>query len=194
MYVRFVMFADEYATVQFAVAMGSARATYVAHREPGEWFVGGAGFIDDDEEDFSRLTLGELLQIAPYLEATLSLPVGQHAFWTEGDRSWTPAKLPSGETYLVTYEVRPTEMNADATGVGGAFANCWVVADSLSMAEAAAVQHLEETGWGIIKAMATEIETADDLDEDTASYFRQSQIEGLVCVLHTFPPEELDHN
>ena len=185
---------DEYATVQFAVALGTARATYVAHRAPGEWFVGGPGFIDDDEEDFSRLTLAELRQTAPYLEQALAIPVGYHAFWTEEEPTWTAAKVPEGDMFLVTYEVRPTEMNVDAPDVGGAFANCWVVADSLATAESIASRHLEDTGWGILSAIGGDLKTAEDLAEGTEAYFRQCKIDGLVCVLHTFPPEELDQN
>jgi hypothetical protein len=188
------MSTDDHAVVQFAVALGTARATYVAHRAPGEWFIGGAGFIDDDEEDFSRMPLAELLQIAPYLQEACSLPVGHHAFWMEDELTWTRGKLPEGETFLVTCEVRPTEFNADARDVGGAFASCWVVAGSLTDAESVATRHLEETGWGVLSDTAAELTSPDDLDEGTESYFRQSRIDGLVCVLHTFPPEELVQN
>lgn len=76
--------------------------------------------------------------------------------------------------------------------IGGAFANCWVVCASAADAKRIARENLEGGGWAVIDTVRAVEKTADDLAEETEQYFEQAQIDGYVCVLHTFPASDLD--
>lgn len=98
----------------------------------------------------------------------------------------------SSETFLVTYEVRPSETHADCARLRGAVANCWIVTSSLSAALDATRAYLVENDWVVVSLMDSELATEAKFGSD--ELFVQVQTDGLVIVFHTWPPDELDSN
>jgi hypothetical protein len=176
-----------FATVHIPVLKGKETAIYVAHRSALEWFVGGAGFTDDHDGQFQRAELALVRELLGPHETVLDLPVGDHAFRDGEGRPWQRGRIPSGRTFLVTYEVRATGPSSGPPGIGGAVANCWIVCPSMAAAKRTATEHLETDGWTIIDAIGGIEKFADDLAEGTESYFRQAQIDGFVCVVLELP-------
>lgn len=183
-----------FATVHIPVLKGKERAIYVARRSALEWFVGGPGFTDDDDSRFQRVDLAVVRELLVPQEDALDLRVGGHAFRDGEGRPWQRGRIPSGRTFLVTYEVRPTGPSTGPPGIGGAAANCWIVCPSMAAAKRTATEHLETDGWAIVDTIDATEKFADDLAEGTESYFRQAQIDGFVCVLHTYPVDDPDVN
>jgi hypothetical protein len=181
-----------YAIVHSPVLEGREEAIYVARRSAREWFVGGRGFTNDDDGEFQRVDLTRLSDIVDADANALDLAVGEHAFQQAAGEPWRRGRIPVGKTFLVTYDVRPTGPSVGPAGVGGAFANCWVVCSSMSVAKRKATVHLEAEGWAIVNTIAANEKGADDLAEGTEIYFRQAQIDGFVCVLHTYPAEDVE--
>lgn len=171
--------------------VGKQHASYVAHRSAQEWFVGGPGFSGDDENRFTRVDLAALREIVPE-DILLGLPVGEHAFRNGDDQPWQRGLIPTGRTFLVTYDVRPNAPSVAQPSIGGAYANCWVVCASLSAAKKIAAEQMESEGWAIVDTIGAKETVADDLAEGTEIYFRQVQIDGFVAVLHTFPADDPD--
>jgi len=180
------------AAVHRPVLEGRTCAIYVAHQSRAEWLVGGLGFAEAEADRFERVALMVLRTIDPSVNPALSLPVGWCAFREHARAPWTRGRIPQGRTFLLTYELRPTQAVSQGGSVGGAFANCWVIAKRVGDAVRRSRRHLEDTGWVIVADGPRSSKTADDLAEGTESYFRQAQIDGFVCVLHTFPPEMAD--
>jgi hypothetical protein len=182
---------EPFAVVHLPVLVGKQRAAYVAHRSAQEWFVGGPSFIDDDERQFTRVDVAALSEIVSE-DILPALQVGEHAFRHGDDQPWHRGAIPSGRTFLVTYDVRPTAPVVGPPGIGGAYANCWIVCASLSDAKQIAANHLEGEGWAIVDTIGATEKLADDLAEGTEPYFRQVQIDGIVAVMHTFPASDPD--
>ena len=180
------------ATVHLPVLEGTAKAIYVARRSTLEWFIGGDGFTDDDDSRFRRVALADVLRSLDLPADVLELSVGEHAFRQGDRRSWKKGRIPVGRTFLVTYDVRPTEQSAAPPDIGGAYANCWVVCASMDEAYRIALEHLEKDGWAVVGMVNLNEKVADDLAEGSESMFRQAQIDGFVCQFHTFPADDPD--
>jgi hypothetical protein len=182
-----------FAIVHIPVLEGREEAIYVARRSAREWFVGGPGFTNDEDSEFQRVDLTRLSEIVDAEAHALDLAVGEHAFqYGAAGQPWERGRIPAGKTFLVTYDVRPTGPSVGPPGVGGAYANCWVVCSSMSVAKRRATLHLETEGWAIVDTIAANEKVADELAEGTETYFRQAQIDGFVCVLHTYPADDVE--
>jgi hypothetical protein len=178
------------ALVHVPVLERQSPAIYVARRDASTLFVAGPDFTDEDPSRFRPVPLGELLEVDPSLAELASLEIGCCA--SRGDQSepWRHATIPVGSTFLITYEVRADASNPERDELGGAYANCWVVADSLESALRIATDDLGESGWVVIER--TKEETAGHEDFGSDPHFRQAQIDGLMIVLYTFPSDDLE--
>jgi hypothetical protein len=174
------------------VVDGVAPATYVAHRRDGAWVFGAPGFLDRAADRFLRVPVARLLAIDPALAEICDLPVGWHAFRDSARDPWWSAEMPTGQTFLLTYEVRPTEAVADRDGIGGAFVHAWIVSGALAEARDRARAHLEETGWAVVRDLGEQAVDAGAATGDAEAYYRQAQVDGEVFVIHAFPPDEPD--
>ena len=101
-------------------------------------------------------------------------------------------RAPQRRTYLLSYEVRPTEAISGGGAIGGAIVNCWAVARTIAEARREARAQVEDGGWVIVIVGAEDEVIEDDLAEGSKQYYRQAQTDGVVCVFHTFPPEPPD--
>jgi hypothetical protein len=180
------------ALVHVTVLEREAPAIYVARRDAATLFIGGPDFTDDDPSCFRWVPLAAALEVDASLTDVARLAVGRCAWRSDRSEPWAIGVVPTGPTFLVTYEARPDESNAERDNLGGAFANCWVVTDTLEAAVRIAADHLAENGWVIVER--TGADTATPEDHETNSYFRQAQVDGLVVVFHRFPKQEDELN
>jgi hypothetical protein len=171
---------------------GGARATYVAHRRPGEWFFAASGFLERRAGRTDRVSRARLVADDPSLAEIADLAPGWHAFRATPDEPWWSSEIPTGEVYLLSYEARPTELLEDRDGIGGAFVSCWIVSDALAAARERARKHLEQSGWAIVNVVKEQPIRTTEVPADVEPYYRQAQVDGEVYVIHAFPPEEPD--
>jgi hypothetical protein len=171
--------------------LGGARASYVAHRAGGKWFVGAPGFLDQEALRTEEVPLERLVAADSSLGEVADLKPGWHAF-REGSAPWWSEEIPVGQTFVLAYEVRPTELVPDRDGIGGGYASCWLVSLSLARARETARKHLEQTGWAIVAPMREQAVRANEVSADAAAYYRRAQVEGEVYVIEAFPPEPPD--
>jgi hypothetical protein len=168
------------------------RATYVAHRRDGEWFVGAAGFFDRPADQFRRVPLSGLLAADASLAELDDLGVGWHAFRSGPDDPWWSHEIPRGQMFLLTYEARATSLVENRDGIGGAFVSCWVVSEAIETARERARKHLDQTGWAIVADVGEQVIAPDRIADASRAYYRQAEVDGEVYVIHAFPPEEAD--
>jgi hypothetical protein len=165
-------------------------AVYVARRDASTLFVAGPGFTDDDSSRFQPVPLDQMLEVDPSLAELADLEVGCCASRSDRSDRWSFGTIPVGSTFLIIYEVRPDGSNPMRDEVGGAFANCWVVTDSLESALRTTADDLSASGWVVIERTSEETAVHDDYGHDP--HFRQVQIDGFVTVFHTFPKHDLE--
>jgi hypothetical protein len=180
------------ALVHTPVLEGRAPTIYVAHRKSGEWFVGGPGFTDDDDDAFRRVALDVAQRADPSIANLVNLPMGTCAYRSDSRAKWDRGHIPEGRTFLLTYEIRPTEPVSHGGTIGGAFANCWTVAQTISEARRQTRRYVEENGWLVVAVEKEQRLDEDELPEGGEEYYRQVQIDGLVCVFYTYPSEVAD--
>jgi hypothetical protein len=99
--------------------------------------------------------------------------------------------------YIIQYEVAPAPHSEQFNSVGGAFALCFVRADSAEEAVAAAMLNFEENGWRVVSvnqdACPVTREEIEALDEpDSLEWFDQALEEGERYVFMQWPPEAQD--
>jgi len=167
-------------------------AIYVAHRSLHEWVVGGPGFTEADAGRFQRVDMAVALETDPSIAETLNLPSGSCAFRKEPGAQWRRRRVPVGRTFLLSYEARPTEAVSRGGALGGAFVNCWVVSKSLDAAKRKSRRHVEASGWVVVDEGPENEVDDDNVTDAVRRYYRQVQVDGLVCVFHAFPPEAVD--
>jgi hypothetical protein len=166
-----------------------ARATYVAHRQPGDWFFGAPGFL---ERSPAHVPLERLLDADPSLREVCDLKPGWHAFRNSATDAWWSSEIPRGELFLLSYEARPTDLLADRDGIGGAFISCWLISASLAEAARRARAHLEQTGWALVATLREQAVAPAEVPAASRPHVRQAEIDGEVYVIHAFPPDEPD--
>jgi len=176
--------------VHRAILEGKA-PVYVAHRRDG-WFVAAKGFVDEPKTRFRKLNHDIALRKIPELTRFRNLPLGFAAYRHRRSDGWTVEALPRGETYLVTYEARPAVGSSNAPNIGGGFVNCWIRSTSRDQAKRKAREHVRSNGWNIVRLMTANRTRANNLNKAAAPYFRQAQIDGWVCIFHTFPVDASD--
>ena len=90
--------------------------------------------------------------------------------------------------HYLQFEATPLRNHPEASTLGGAYVNCWVVAETQSDAETMARKSIIEQLWRIDKL--TECYEDDrslyDADADGLQYYDQAEIDGGVYVFHTY--------
>lgn len=168
------------------------RATYVAHRREGEWLFAAPGFLESAARRTDRVPRARLVKDDPSLQEVADLKPGWHAFRTTPAEPWWSSEIPTGQTYLLSYEARPTELLPERDGIGGAFVSCWIVGEGVAAARQRARRHLEQTGWAVVQTIKEQAIRTTELPAELEPYYRQAQVDGEVYVIHAFPPEEPD--
>ncbi len=94
--------------------------------------------------------------------------------------------------YLIEYEVRPAPHSEDFATAGGAFAVCFIRADSADAAREAALRYFVETAWEIValERDAIPVDPAEIEDEpDALDAFNEAHEHGECILMHLWPPE-----
>ena len=96
--------------------------------------------------------------------------------------------------HYLQFEATPLPQHPEASTLGGAFINCWVVADSQSDAESLARSNITEQFWRIDKLAECYEEDRSMYDADAADlrYYDQAVKDGEVYVFHTYPIHDAD--
>ncbi len=97
--------------------------------------------------------------------------------------------------YLIEYEVRPAPHSEDFATTGGAFAVCFIRADSAEAAHEAALRYFVETAWEVVavEREPTPVDPAEIEDEpDALDAYNDALEHGECILLHLWPPEAGD--
>lgn len=92
--------------------------------------------------------------------------------------------------FFIQYEVRPVAHSEHAVSVGGAFANCFVVADAPEVAARAALRNFVEGGWEVVEVIEPAfVPDRSDLDEAWLDWYDEAARRGECYVFHQWPNE-----
>jgi hypothetical protein len=101
----------------------------------------------------------------------------------------------TSKVFLIEYEVRPAPHSEDFATAGGAFAVCFIRADSAEAAREAALRYFVETAWEVVTlerdaAPIERMQVEDDADGLDA--FEEALEHGECVLMHLWPPETSD--
>ncbi len=95
--------------------------------------------------------------------------------------------------FFLQYEVRPKPDSVQYPTVGGAFANCFVVADTPDVATRAALRNFADGGWEVVEVIEPAfIADRDDLEDAWLEWYDEAADEGECFVFHQWPNEPQD--
>jgi len=162
---------------------------FVARSASGHWEFHPQDHLDRPRDDLVQSTLATVVALDASVEAVLDLPEGWHA-WRDTESGALTQRCPSptGPTFLVEFEARPSASHPDRTSFRGAFVNCYIRCSSLQEARRAARQELESEHWEIVSdGDSHEVDdTTYEEQSDGWQYVRQAQIDGIVLAFHTY--------
>jgi hypothetical protein len=179
------------ALVHDAVSDGRSPAIYVARRSETLWYIGGPDFTETQKSDFLEFPLAQALKLDTTFPELERLAVGECAYRISRSQPWSFGAAPVGTTFFLNYELRPGELNPEKNEIGGSFASCWIVTDSIESALRTIHDELVENHWSVVRQLEADAVTEDDHDN---TYFRQAQIDGVVILFQSFPPDAAENN
>ncbi|GAB3374428.1 hypothetical protein GCM10027431_26960 [Lysobacter rhizosphaerae] len=96
--------------------------------------------------------------------------------------------------YVVTVEASPLPGSERFFEFGGAYINVYTTSKTETDAIAVATVEVREAGWQFDAIDDVNWVTRDDLTdtESGLEYFEQALLDGIVIVVHTFPPDTGD--
>ena len=96
--------------------------------------------------------------------------------------------------FVVTVDALPSPGSEEFELYGGATINVFTTSKSEAEALSTASREVSEAGWVLTVVDGVHWVTRNDYDEDDTGleYFEQALIDGVVMVLHTYPPELQD--
>lgn len=92
--------------------------------------------------------------------------------------------------YFLTYHSQPSQDAGDIDDVGGAYINCYILADSLDQADKIARDAIERMRWNILDREDSYEIDSESVSADGPEHFEQALIDNAVYVLHTYPISE----
>jgi len=177
-----------FAFVHRPILEGIASTIYVGHRTSADWLVGTDGFTNASSKHFKRVPLDEVLKIDPSISSVVDLRAGFHAYRSDATVPWTRGRIPVGKTFFFMYEAFPSQSQSEEGTIGGAFITCWVMARKIDPARRTALRKVKSYGWLIFATEQEKELCGDGLRGNARRYFRQAQIDGFVCCIHSYPP------
>jgi hypothetical protein len=162
---------------------------FVTRSAKGHWSFHPQDHLDNPDAQLVQSTFSLVADHDPEILEIADLPPGWQA-WRDPDTGALSQRCesPTGPTFLVEFEARPTDLHPDRTEHRGAFVNCYTRCTSLEVARQTARAELESEHWEIVDegdSCEIYLESYEEEDEGR-NYFRQAQIDGLVCVFHTY--------
>jgi hypothetical protein len=94
--------------------------------------------------------------------------------------------------FILMVNVKPETSHPLFGEIAGAYANCYILSESLESAEETALKFLEQEGWIPIRLEDNWEVTEDDYahDKDGLEIYRQVLIDREVFRIHTYDEEE----
>lgn len=93
------------------------------------------------------------------------------------------------DVWLLTYEVVPQPGNPAFRKAGGAFVNCWILADSQAAAADVAVHFLSDNHWLVVEL--TDVERVDTRNERyppaSVTLIEQARTDGAAFCFNAWP-------
>jgi hypothetical protein len=141
----------------------------------------------DAPPELVQCALEDIAAVDPSVGELSSLPPGWHAWKAAPDAPWSRAATPSGYTFMVTFEARPSVPPRPSEPAAGAFVKCWVREHDRDRAVALAHREVQSAGWTVLEQPHVERVDEHRVRGDDRAFFRQAQLDGCVLVFHTFP-------
>jgi len=99
--------------------------------------------------------------------------------------------------FYIQYRATPNPESEAFGECGGAYANCWIKADSEIQAKTIATKTIEETNWKIVSVEEDCREVTEEYYSENPKgleYYRQATLDGECYVYHQWPnePQEQD--
>ncbi|WP_157360053.1 hypothetical protein [Caldimonas brevitalea] len=103
----------------------------------------------------------------------------------------TGTAYPMSRMFFIQYEVRPLPEHESYAEIGGAFANCFVLAVSAGQAEELALRHLAEIHWEVVSVEDPALPTSrsDSSDAEWLEWYDEAARHGDCYVFHQWPNE-----
>jgi len=97
------------------------------------------------------------------------------------------------EIFVVQVEAAPDNVTNSDYEFGGAYINVYTTELDICKAIAIAEKEVIDAGWCVTRTVSAILNAEDDFqDEDSGlSYYRQALLDGVVVVVHTYPPEHV---
>ena len=93
--------------------------------------------------------------------------------------------------YLLTFHTKPLPSHPEFDETGGAYVNCYIVAEDLEAANKIASEEITANNWRILELdESTIIKSAEDVDPEKLEYYEQALIDKEVFVFYTYPLNE----
>ncbi len=94
--------------------------------------------------------------------------------------------------YYFLFEATPSLRHPETNEVGGAFVNCWIVANTLADAEIVARKTICDQNWIVDEPEEAFEVTRSFYDKESSSlqYYDQAVVDKEVYVFHSFPVED----
>ena len=98
------------------------------------------------------------------------------------------------EIFVVQVEASPDGTKQSIDEFGGAYINVYTTELNIRNAIDIAESEVLEAGWRTKRVLSATLNTADDFSDDDAGlqYFEQALLDGVVVVIHTFPPQHTE--
>jgi len=165
-------------------------AGFARHHDAGEWEFHCT--LDTLDEPLQTVPLQSLLDSDPSLRQLENLPPMSQAWrWEIGDE-FQKSRLPTGPTYFLQVEARPSANHPEHGEIEGAVVNCWVRINSEAAAEELVRRELARQNWLIDSIAGPEMHTTEDYEDDPtdSEYYEQAQTDGDVFVFHVYGDDE----
>ena len=89
--------------------------------------------------------------------------------------------------YFLTYHSEPRKDADEIEDIGGAYINCYILADNIVQADNIARDEINKMKWNILERDdAYEIDS-DSVSEEGREHYEQALIDNTAYVLHTYP-------
>ena len=98
------------------------------------------------------------------------------------------------EIFVVQVEASPDGVTHSSNEFGGAYINVYTTELDIRNAIEIAEKEVVAAGWSVDRVVSAALNAPSDFDEEDSGlqYYKQALQDGIVVVVHMFPPEHSD--
>ena len=98
------------------------------------------------------------------------------------------------EIFVVHIEAAPDGVRQSLNEFGGAYINVYTTEIDIRSAIEIAEREVTDLGWRVDRVVSAALNAADDFPDEASGrqYYEQALVDGLVIVVHTFPPHHAE--